>query len=533
MKMVQLLSGAAAAALIAGTASAQLADVEGTVNNDILTTTVIAAEQTGVVSDEISIGFDVIGGGNPDPFASVGANETVEFNITLTNATFTSALAAGVWDTDSVNAGNACSFGNISSGGGLGQNFVTWQNQLASGAACTQALFDSDIAIAAGDIRARISRTDASQPVTISYGFRPAGSANFTADTQTETLMVTANAYGPTATAGTAANSLLNATGTAFQGGATGVLGSVSANFTAVTTSAITLATGGNVAAGAAIRVDGDAANTTAANDTVAAVTAGDGINAVGDIVATVQFADLTGIATVTFDGVACDLNTTANTATCDDLTPANFDGGANNVAFTLTALATDVVQPQTPTVALAVTDNAEFTIAGMAATALSPIAWDDGVTARVPNYVNPGITVAAGASTAVAGNSFPWTNLRTSGGTQSNFRITGLRSNLTTDADEGIFVTVANSSAALPGAATAKLDLADVNITADGVAANTWTATFNSTAVANALGVTTEALNGDISFETRVHDAAPAGNGEISRLLIKNGVVTGTGFDG
>jgi hypothetical protein len=522
MKLVQLLTGTAVAALLAGAAQAQLADVAGTVNNDILSPSVVAAEQTGVVSDEILITFNAIGGGNPAPFASVGANETVEFNITLTNATFTSALAADVWDTDSVNASNACSFGNIFAGGGLGQNFVTWQNQLASGAACTQALFDSDIAIAAGDIRARISRTDASQPVTISYGFRPAGSANFTADTQSETLIVTANAYDAEATAGAVADVLLNATGTAFQGAANGDLGSVTAGFTAVTTAAIALPTGGNVAAGATIRVDGDAANTTAAADTVAAVTAGDGIAAAGDIVATIQFADLTGIAGVTFDGVACDLDTTANTATCDDLTPANFDGGANDVVFTLTAATDDVVAVQTPTVALAVTDNAEFDIAGFAATPLAAITWDDGVTSRIPLDAGTGLA-----------NSFPWTNLRTSGGTQSNFRITGLRSDFTTDADEGIFVTVTNTNGALPGDATAQLDMADVTITADGVADDTWTATFNSTAVANALGVTTEALNGDISFETRVFDAAPAGVGEAARLLIKNGIVTSTSFDG
>jgi hypothetical protein len=145
----------------------------------------------------------------------------------------------------------------------------------------------------------------------------------------------------------------------------------------------------------------------------------------------------------------------------------------------------------------------------------------DDNVTARVPDNPNG------------AGNSFPWTNLRTSGGTQSNFRITGLRTDLAQDSDECIRVTVNNASGALPGASTACLDSADVTIAADGAAADTWTATFNSTAVANALGVTTEALNGDISFDVLVNDSANAGDGEIARLLIKNGVVTGTAFDG
>ncbi len=509
MKLTQLLTSVAAVALLAGTAQAQLADVGGVAGTDITTTTVIADEFTGSVADEILLTFNA----GADPFATVGVGESVEFNITLTNAVFTVAVPAAAWDTDATNEApntSTCDFGNVSAGGGLGQSTVSWTRQIAAPNECTQALFNGDV----GDLRIAIERADASLPATIQYGFRPVATANFTADTQTETLLVNASAYNPDVDAGDAADNLLSSDGTAATGGFTGDLGHINGGFLAAT-AAIISRTEGDLAAGADIREDADA------GATLPVITAGDGIAGAGDIVATIQFADLTGIQSVTLAGDACDLDTNANTATCDDLTPAEFDATDRDILFTLTADATDVVAQQTPTVTLAITDENNWNIEGIStAQNLAAISWDDGVTNRTPIMADN------------TPNLFRWTNLRTSGGTQSNFRITNMGTNLTVDSDECIQVTVSNTSGALPGNATACLAANDVTVTADGVAANRWTATFNSTAVANALGVTNEAINGDIRFVVITNDNAGTVVPEISRLLIKNGIVSGTAFD-
>lgn len=248
-------------------------------------------------------------------------------------------------------------------------------------------------------------------------------------------------------------------------------------------------------------------------------IDAGDGYaTAVLDI----QFVDLTGVESVEVGTASCDLDTNTHVASCD-LNIGEIDDAVADIVWDTTAVTTDLVAVQTPTATLTVTSAAGFTVPGISGSFnLAPITHDDGVTARTP--------IDAGTNSA---NFFPWTNLRSTAiGTQSNFRITGMGSDLSAEG-ECIFVTVSSTNGALPDGNEACLSADSVTIVADGVTDNRWTATFNSTAVADALGVTTEALNGDVRFSVVMDDDLGNVPGEITRLLLKAGVVTGTGFDG
>lgn len=476
MKLVQLLSGAAVAALLAGAAQAQTySDTAGVAGTDFVADGEQASEYDGALAGNVIITF---ASGGDDLFAGVGAGEDVAFDVTLTNAVFSTAVAAGAWDTDA-NADGTCEFGNVARGGGAGQAFIGWDSQEANLNLCDNIDFDANIA----DLTLPIERVDADLPVSINLSFSPVGNANFTEDSGDTTLVTYDAAYTPAATAGTEADNLLSIDGTATAGGFSGSLGTVSLGFAA-----------------GALR---EAA--------FAAAAAGFGADQV-DVVVT--FDDLTGVAGVDVNSAACVLDAGTNTATCDDVTLADIDDAAVDIDWTHDGVGP--VAEQTPTVSVTVTSLANYALPGLAATALAPITYDDGLENIVANDRN-------GAQA-----DFPWVSLRASGGTASAFRMTGLESDLTNVAGECIMVHVGASSAALPGDAEGCINDATISASEDG----TWTATFRSSNLATALGITTEAINADVTFSVEIDDSIGAGNPQIERVLTRDGFVTGTGFD-
>ena len=475
MKLVQLLTGAAAAALLAGAATAQdYSSVAGTPGTTFVEDDILANEWDGDLAGNVVIDF---ASGGDDLFATVGASEVVAFDITLTNAVFSTAVAADVWDTDA-NADGTCEFGNVARGGGAGQAFIGWDSQEANLSGCDNVDFDANVDL----LTLPIERVDASLPVSIEMSFSPVGNANFSTDTVEADLVTLEDAYTPAVTAGTEADNLLSIDGTATAGGFTGDLGSLTLGF------------------------DGAGPIRT---DAFAAIAAGDGVATVEVVV---QFDDLTGVASVTVDN-ACVLDTNDNTATCD-VDVADVDDAAVDVIWTHNG--TDAVAEQTPTATINVTSDADYDVAGLAATALAPITYDDGL----ENIA----AVDRNGDTA----EFAWVNLRASGGTENVFRMTGIESDLEQVAGECVKVEVGATSAPLPGDAEACISTASISESEDG----TWTATFRSSDLATALGITTESINANVSFSVEIDDSIGAGNPRVERLLSRNGIVTGTGFD-
>ncbi|WP_300540886.1 hypothetical protein [Maricaulis sp.] len=475
MKMVKLLTGAAAIALLAGAAQAQeYSSVDGTAGTDFVKDDILANEWDGDLAGNVIIGFS---SGGDDLFSTVGGGEVVSFDVTLTNARFSTSVAAGVWNTN-VGAGGECEFGNVARGGGSGQSFIGWDSQEANLNACDNADFDADV----GDLTLPIERIDPSLPVSIEMSFAPVGSANFTENTVNEDLVTLKDAYTPSVTAGTEADNLLSIDGSATAGGFTGDLGNLTLGF------------------------DGTGPIRT---DAFAAIAAGNGVDSVEVVI---QFDDITGVASVTVDN-ACVLDDVANTATCD-VDVADVDDG--DVDVTWTHNGTDIVAEQTPTATIDVTSATDYDVAGLAATALAPITYDDGLESITLQDRN--------GDTA----EFAWVNLRASGGTSNAFRVTGIESDLATVTGECVMVHVGATSAALPGDSEACIGGATVSASEDG----TWTATFQSADLAAALGITTEAINGDVTFSVKIDDSIGAGAPQVERLLSRNGIVTGTGFD-
>lgn len=506
MKLVQLLSGAAVAALLAGAASAQTVGVDsanafdgaGNTGDFEAAGTVLASEMTiadAGLSGELMVAVDLSAGGGV--FQTVGAADQVDFTLTLTGFEFNRVVTSG--DVGSV-AGGAlgdCGFA-IQAGGANEGNTVTFRsNGQINQCADADLLFELPVDLTANNANFSWEFTLVGPDTSLASDTFDSNGATAAVD---DPLVSQSPAFAITIADG-AAPAELDAPAYILFGGATSdVFGTV-----ALTDNGI----------------DDDLAGT----DITFAEVGNDAHTLV------ISFADATGIASVELS-LDDDLIGGTDTTTCvpvGNSCTINLDDSevqllvADAGEVFLVSDSGDAIAAQDLSAEIVLNAAAGYSTAPITGTTgdLDSIGRDDGVTGRTP--VGPD---------GLAGNSFPWTNLRASGGTQSNFRITGMRTDLTQDTDECIQVTVSNTNGALPGAAAACLDAADVTVTADGAAAGTWSATFNSTAVANALGVTTEALNGDVSFEVITEDGAAGGDGEIDRLLIKNGVVTGTGFD-
>ncbi|EAP90067.1 hypothetical protein OA2633_07634 [Oceanicaulis sp. HTCC2633] len=179
----------------------------------------------------------------------------------------------------------------------------------------------------------------------------------------------------------------------------------------------------------------------------------------------------------------------------------------------------TDAISAQTPTAAINVTANTGYAVSGLSAGALAAIDRDDGLNTDVPTV----------------GNAFEWVSVRSSGGTNNAFRVTGLPTDLSaTGACIEVQATDTNTTIANSGWNC----ISGANVVAS--ANNTWTATFDSADLNAALGAGEG--NADIQLRVRradtINSVAQADgnfNGQINirRLLSRNNIVVGTGFDG
>ena len=119
MKMTQLLTGAAAIALVAGAAQAQTVTPAAGVGQ--LSGQTVMSERTGALSGNVVLGFGLDG-----VFATMGAGGVVQVDVQLTNATFSSIVPNTAWAA----ATNAnCDFGTPSLGGGAGGDSVRFESQ--------------------------------------------------------------------------------------------------------------------------------------------------------------------------------------------------------------------------------------------------------------------------------------------------------------------------------------------------------------------------------------------------------------------
>lgn len=500
MKLVQLLTGAGVAALLAGAASAQVITPTGAFDAAEYT----ASEFNGAVTGTVTLDHGT-GSGNT-PFAGIGAGGALVQTITFTNLQFSSVLPSTIGDDDGTQP--VCDM-NLTGGGGSGGSVFQLTSSGAINACDLSAgnVMDWDVPLT------RIAPgANATVEIVNSCSGPALDCAGFTNFTETYTILREVDAYeGGSIAAVTVATIDADGVGPATPFN----IGDVSYSFrtSADPDGAGPLGTANINTDTGTIIVTGAAITSAEANINFPLGTAG------------IASADIS----TTSGNITCTLDAPNNQFDCP-LTAAQLEAFAGTAADGRVTFTPDNANPileQTPTVSVTVTDAANYDAPDVAALTLGAIERDDGVQVATPTGPAGGANV----------NLFPWTNLRSTGGTQSNFRITGLASDLAQDSDECVLVALSATSGALPAAYTAPVCLAgaDVTVAADATAANTWTAIFNSTAIASALGVTTEGVNGNVSIQVRVNDAAQADtqtNSQIDRLLIKNGNVTGTAFD-
>ncbi|WP_156776175.1 hypothetical protein [Oceanicaulis sp. HTCC2633] len=489
MKLVQLLTGAATAALLAGVATAQEASVAGNLGEN----TQFASEFDGAIADNTVITVDTDASGT-GTFDNLGAASVVDVTITLNNLRFTRVLANTDFD-PGVDAAN-CTFA-IQSGGGSQGTSVVVRND-SSGAANLNACGNDNTWTLPVE---RVAAGAAS--MTINYNCT-ADCGTFAAANESYNIVIEADAYptaGRAVNAGTTATVNANGIGPASSFD----LGEVDFQFR----DAFDFNNAGPVED---INVDGGAA--------IAQITATDAVASASLVVTFPQ--GTTGIATVAATGVAgaCVEDATAGTFTCPVTAAelAALDGVGNGV-ISFTPDNTDAISAQTPTAAINVTANTGYAVSGLSAGALAAIDRDDGLNTDVPTV----------------GNAFEWVSVRSSGGTNNAFRVTGLPTDLSaTGACIEVQATDTNTTIANSGWNC----ISGANVVAS--ANNTWTATFDSADLNAALGAGEG--NADIQLRVRradtINSVAQADgnfNGQINirRLLSRNNIVVGTGFDG
>ena len=487
MKMTQLLTGAAAIALLAGVASAQTVTVDA--GSDVSATgNVIAAEidiANANLTGDLILNLDFTG----PVFAGLGDGDFVDFTVDLTGFEFTQIVTGA--DVVANGADPNCAFA-IQAGGNTGASSVTFRST-----GQINACADADV--------------DVTLPIVVT-----AADATYS----TETRLV-----GP--------DNLLSSS----TGDSDGVAPGSQPFVTQENAFSVAIADGQNPAdldAPAYILFGGnteDSFGTLQVVDSGAAFadlagTAMDFDDVVtDDNTLTITLSDATGI-DISADGAddGTDPNCTPSGTTCvidladGDLT-GTVAGGAVDILVVSENDALAPVVDQNLSAALSLDAESNYSVAGITGLTgdLDPIGRDDGV----------GLAGTFGA--------FPWTSLRTTGGTLSRFRITGLDTDLAQDDDECIVVNVLASSGALPDGNSACIPNVVISASneADANADGEWTATFSSADIAEGLGITTETINGDIEFDIRIADTVLAQEGEnVLRLYAKGGIVTGTGFD-
>ncbi len=476
MKLVQLLSGAAAAALIAGAASAQTVTNAG--SGDYIGDAIIASEFTATLDGDVDISVNL-----SDAFAALGAGGEVDMIITVTGATFD-----GIVTDDLLFVDVSCNF-DIVSGGGAGGNSVTFRSTEADLFTCTGGANATDV------LTLPLAHDAGNTDIDINVDFvRNSGNSGYAGGDTDLNLISYDAATGFTFTSNGVASDMLVTGGTLIDwsavatAGTPGLMGTFSAD-----------ALSGNE--------DVDLAGTALNDYDIALADA-------NEIVFT--FTDVTNITGITATAGSCaapDAGT--NTVTCElDAAEVNTSTGAA-VSYTLDiSAAAAVVAPQTIAVAFSPDSDTNFTVGGESDASFSLLDEDDGVfTTDVNN---------------AAGNPFVWTSLRTTGGTKSAFRITGLEAN-PSEIAVVLDSVYARTGATAPTGARAVITGADVQ--EDPLNAGTFTATFTSEDIAAALG-TAGGINGDLHFEVVLADGTGVGSIAASRLLSTGGVVAGSGFD-
>ena len=519
MKLVQLLTGTAAAALLAGASFAQEPTVA--TGNAAGAAPHFEGQKLPSELDAVALSGDLIinfadfvdDNGTPanvaddsSVFAGLGAGGNIEVTVTLSNATFSSTVPATAW-TDPTDAD--CAMTAPTLGGGAGGNSVTFEGDAATSfnncngndqGAPANASNAND-----GFLTLPIEVTNFGQPVTATVTFAGDGvdDDQYTGSVTQLSLLTFDSALGAfTATPGAVGAGLFDQNGDDLSG--SGIIG---------------------VVAGPAAPVgfDVDLEGTALAN--------------IGDI------AD-TGELTITFpsgatgiDAANVDLNATAcaqqvapndNQFVCslNNAAIIALEGGSSNITIDDDADANTSITAQTPSVALSLTAAAGFSATGgeFGATNIRNLDLDDGVT-TYSVYANGAGTAAAPLANPAP---FGWTSLRAAGGTKSAFRISGLEAQPT---EIAVVVDEVYARTGATAPASARAVIANADVQEDPLNAGEYIATFTSEDLATALG-TDGGINADVSFEIVLPDGT-ATSIVARRLLSTNSAVAGTGFDG
>lgn len=485
MTTKKLLTGVAFAALVAGAATAQDNVTVTTAGNGEFTSGMdFSAEHDGAIGAIAEFTHDA---DNAD-YDLLGVAAVVDITFTFTGGLVLGEIADDADFTEG--ADTDCSF-TVVAGGGIGSTSVTYRNDGTDFRTCSNnTSFEFDLTRSAAN---------ASQDSGATVGVAcTADCGTFTDESDTFTLIDDTSSFP-------AADQVVTATAITLDNDGIGpvgphTIGNVSYDFDNLGT----------------INVDGNG------------VTMGGlALGAVGDHVASASLViDFPGgddgIAAVTVDvtagASACteDAGAAVTTWTCP-LTAAELDQLEANGDVEITSDNATAIAQQTPTASLTVTATAGNATPPALSGPLGAIGWDDGLNTDVPNGGG-------------AGADFEWVNVRSSGGTDNAFRVTGLPTDLS-ETGACIEVQAGNTNTTIANAGWNCITGASVVASAD----MTWTATFRSSDLNAALGAGEG--NADLQFRVRRDDAEGAdgannGTIDIRRLLAKGGVVTGTGFD-
>jgi len=486
VKLEQLLTGAAAAAVLTGSAVAQTVTTSVTAS-DFVEGVDIAAEYTGDLSGNLILDLDF-----DDAFVELGTLGRVDMVITLTNAEFSAPVAAAPDFADS-----DCDF-VIHADGKDGDATITYRSANGSLGSCAN-VDDGD-----GEDEAETTLSlpievstpgsvdgDDGESVSARIEFvRVSGSATYTGRTISINLIDYVAATGYTYTANPEKDDLLVTGGTrifwadAVAADNPGWVGDFSADKL------------GEVD----IDLDGEALgsyDTVLANDSEV-------------IFSFEDFTNITGMDFTRHGGECREPDAAANTVTCL-LTGAQVDSSVDlPIAFFVHISATlPVVAPQNISVEFKPSTETGWTDEGIASTPSGVLDEDDGV----------GITSIG---------HFPWTSLRPSGGTRSVFRITGLKA-MPTEIAVNLGTTYVREGGTAP--TSRRGVITGVDVREDALNKGEYIATFTSEDMAAALG-SAGGVNADVSFDVTLPDGTETGTLQIIRLLSTAGVVNSTSFD-
>ena len=398
MTINKLLAGAAVAALLAGAAQAQVTNSNGGATSAQLPLSgvgyVVSEFQPAAAGDQLAgnIVVDSAFGAAASPFATIPVNGRATLTISLTNATFTTAVGATVAGTAA--GGDPCEFETAPiAGGGVGASSVTFISS-ANNPGISNC---SNTAI--GTFTIPVLRTSSSAAVDVAMTYTQVnadGSAVASPVVPASTGLsyaVPAAAWDASGVAGdhqfTAGGELLASNAGILSAG---TLGTVQVDFRTTGAGGFPI---GNPTNGVLIDEPDLFDNVTGTIDITFP-------NGVGDVNA-VAIAGLAGACT----GPVADVFSCPVT----DADIATFDAGPVNITFGVLGGPTPPVTPeQTPSAVFTTDPDANYVAAGFSGN-LAPIAHDDGLRED---------TVQSGT---LAADTYDWVRIG-AGGTESNFRI-------------------------------------------------------------------------------------------------------------